>query len=111
MIARAPGRLLLALALLAGLQAALEHPLRHVNASGEYAHLHDGHSHDRERSGESAPGTQCDTLAALTACAPDAAPPLVARAQITCPLAVRNERAPRAADAPPFLAQGPPASA
>jgi hypothetical protein len=104
------GRLLLVLALLAGWQAALEHPIKHVDESGAFVHRHDGHSRDGG-SGDSAPGTLCDAFAALTACAPDAACPLVASAPAQSLVKQSGERAPRAAEAPPFLSQGPPASA
>lgn len=105
------GRVVLAVALLAGWQAALEHPIRHVDELGEFVHLHDDHSHHDGHSDGSQGGTLCDALAALTACAADAPHPLIAPEPCECSLASQNEGAPRAADAPPFLSQGPPASA
>jgi len=97
-------RLFLTVALLAGWQAALLHPLQHVNGQGGLVHMTDGES-GKTDSGSSA---LCDALAALTACAPVAAP------AFKLPVAdQRVERVaefkPRAAEAPPFLAQGPPA--
>ena len=105
------GRVFLAIALLAGWQAALEHPVRHVDELGEFVHLHDGHSHDDGDSEGSQGGTLCDALAALTACAADAPQPLIASRQCEYSVASWNEAAPRVADAPPFLSQGPPACA
>lgn len=103
------GRLVLAVALLAGWQAALEHPLTHVSASGELVHLRDGHAHDGD-SGGSAPAA-CDALAALTACAAQASLPLVAPGPEEYSFAPQRPPALRVADAPPFLSQGPPACA
>jgi hypothetical protein len=97
-------RFLLVIALLAGWQAALQHPLEHVDSLGQFVHLHDGDSQDPE----SAP--LCDALAALTACAPDAMPALLASAPASHSLPKVHADAPRAAEAPPFLSQGPPAS-
>lgn len=99
-------RFTLVLALLAGWQAAQEHPVKHVDQLGEFVHVHDGHSHD---DGDSQAGSLCDLLAALTACA--------ASSQAAFPHGQCNyespgypSSAPRVADAPPFLSQGPPAS-
>jgi hypothetical protein len=96
-------RVLLVVALLAGWQAALQHPIEHVDGLGEFVHLHSGHSDDGS--------PLCDTLAALTACVPDALvlsesyfPPNFATLS-------QSHDAPRLAQAPPFLSQGPPASA
>ena len=99
-------RVLLALALLAGWQAALQHPIEHVDELGEFVHLHSGHSHG---DGSEA-GQLCDTLAALTACAPEAAQPPVASEQFEYSLPPQHQGAPRIAEAPPFFSQGPPAS-
>jgi hypothetical protein len=99
-------RLLLVVALLAGWQGALQHPIEHVDELGEFVHLHNGHSH--EEGSEAAP--LCDALAALTACAPDAALPPVAAGQFEYSLSPQHQSAPRVADALPFLSQGPPAS-
>ena len=106
MVARL-ARLLLALALLAGWQLALVHPLKHLDAQGSYVHLGDGHSHDRKPG--SADGL-CDVIAALAACAPEAQavpPPLCCTrgSPFSSDFAARL-----AAAAPPFLSQGPPAS-
>ena len=67
-------RLFLTVALLAGWQAALLHPLQHVNGQGGLVHVTDGES-GKTDSGSSG---LCDALAALTACAPVAPPALQA---------------------------------
>ena len=95
-------RLLLALALVSGWQTALEHPIVHVDELGELVHAHDGHSHEDS-------GPLCDTLAALTACAASAQLPCPASPAVD-PLPQPQQGAPRAAEAPPFLSHGPPAS-
>jgi hypothetical protein len=92
--------------LLAGWQAALEHPLEHVDELGEFVHLHGGHSPE-----EGPAGLLCDVLAALTACAPDATQLPVASERLEFSLPTRHPGAPRVAQAPPFLSQGPPAFA
>lgn len=86
-------------ALLAGWQAALVHPLEHHGKRGELVHL----GQDQQRS----PGSLCDALDDLTACAP-AAPAVVAAAPAVHAVFLPHHAAPRAADAPPFLSQGPP---
>jgi hypothetical protein len=93
----------LTLALLAGWQGALLHPLQHFDEYGALVHLADGHAGDQK------PGKSglCDALAALAACVAGA--PLFL-AYVDCvqqPLA-SHPFEPRAAQAPPFLAQGPP---
>ena len=95
-------RVFLVIALLAGWQAALQHPIEHVDELGEFVHLHSGHSHDG-----SGASPLCDALAALTACAPEA---LVFTGQHFSDYDVpfQSHGAPRVAQAPPFLAQGPP---
>jgi hypothetical protein len=94
-------RIVLAVALLAAWQAALQHPVEHVDELGRLVHLYGGHSD------EGAP--LCDELAALTACAASA--PVLLGAQISeFEAPWRARRAPRAAEAPPFLSQGPPAA-
>lgn len=95
-------RLFLMLALLAGWQAALQHPIEHVDGLGTFVHLDDGRSHEG-----SAP--LCEILDALTACTPDATPLLLAAEQPPHQFQSRAEVAPRVAEAPPFLSQGPPA--
>ncbi|HEV3009100.1 MAG TPA: hypothetical protein VGX52_08720 [Burkholderiales bacterium] len=37
-------RVFLVVALLAGWQAALQHPIEHVDELGEFVHLHSGHA-------------------------------------------------------------------
>lgn len=96
-------RVFLAAALLAAWQSALQHPVEHVDELGDFVHLAGGHS---DEGGE----PLCDLLAALTACAAQGPLFLGATAsQYDAPALAR--RTPRAADAPPFLAQGPPALA
>jgi hypothetical protein len=98
------GRLALAAVLLAAWQAALQHPIEHVDAAGAFVHVHPGHSNKGSTS-----GSLCDLLAALTACAAQAlAYPGPPRADYEAPFHPCS--APRAAEAPPFLSQGPPAS-
>lgn len=100
-------RLLLALALLAGWQLALVHPLKHFDSQGGYVHLGGGQSKDG-KSGR-ADGL-CDVIAALAACAPETgarvAPPCCRDASP----AAFDAAFRLAASAPPFLSQGPPAS-
>jgi hypothetical protein len=91
-------RLLLAAALLAGWHAALVHPLQHADGAG-LVHL-GGKSSEKSAA--------CDVLAALTACAASAPFAFEAPAADRHAFRVSASR-PRAAEAPPFLAQGPPA--
>lgn len=98
-------RLLLAVTLLAGWQAALQHPIEHVNELGELVHVEGGHSHE----GSDA-GPLCDLLASLTACAPEAAVWPVDAERFAGLAPSTTHGAPRVAEAPPFLSQGPPAS-
>ena len=98
MIARL-ARVALAFALLAGWQAALLHPLEHVDSHG--ALVHAGQDHQKT------PGELCDQLNALTACAPAAAVAL-AVAEVFQEFPLQRSGAPRVAEALPFLSQGPP---
>jgi hypothetical protein len=98
-------RVLLAIALLASWQAALQHPIEHVDELGEFVHLHSGHSHDG-----SGAEPLCDALAALTACASEALA-FCATHSPDYEAPCHSPDAPRLAQAPPFLSQGPPASA
>ena len=100
---RFSARLFLILALLAGWQAALQHPIEHVDSLGEFVHLRGGDSQHPE----SVP--LCDALAALTACAPDAMPAVLASEPASDFVASLSAGAPRVAEPPPFLSQGPPA--
>ena len=102
-------RLALAAVLLAAWQAALQHPIEHVDRLGEFVHVHSGHAHDDGHSDEPDARPLCDLLAALTACA--------AQAGIAFAGSLSEYKAPeypvsapRLAEAPPFLSQGPPAS-
>ena len=98
-------RVFLAVALLAAWQAALQHPIEHVDELGELVHLHDGHSPDNAEA-----GTLCDLLDSLTACAPDAGPTRATSELVQQTLRSLPRSAPRVAEAPPFFSQGPPAS-
>jgi hypothetical protein len=96
-------RVFLAVSLLAAWQSALQHPIEHVDELGELVHRHGGHSDEGAE-------PLCDLLAALTACAAQSAV-LLAPVPSEYDALAFPFRAPRAADAPPFLAQGPPARA
>ena len=95
----------LAAVLLAAWQAALQHPIEHVGELGELVHVHSGKSSE---DGEQA-ASLCDLLAALTACT---APTLLlwVHSQSGYESPLYPSSAPRLAEAPPFLSQGPPAS-
>ena len=81
-------RVVFAVVLLAAWQAALEHPIEHANHEDS---------------------AFCDTLDALTACAPGSQPVLVAQIpDYAAPITIVC--APRLADALPFLSQGPPSA-
>jgi hypothetical protein len=98
-------RVFLAVALLAAWQAALQHPIEHVDELGRLVHIDGVPSHEGS-------GSQplCDLLDSLTACAPDS-PVLGVGAQRFAHLPpLTTHDAPRAAEAPPFFSQGPPAS-
>jgi hypothetical protein len=97
-------RLVLAVALLAAWQSALVHPLKHSDGRGGFVHLADGHDHGKQ----SNTSGLCDALAALTACAPGSLQFFDAPVPSRAVLVVRHG-APRTAEAPPFLSQGPPA--
>ena len=95
-------RVFLVVALLAGWQAALQHPIAHVDELGAFVHLHGGHSQE-----DGSEAASCDVLAALAACA-TCAP--VAFGEVISDYTVQPSPAgtTRAAQAPPFLSQGPP---
>ena len=97
-------KLLLALALLAGWQLALLHPLQHLNPEGGFVHLGSG---DSGKSGTTDP--LCDAIAALATCAPGASTGALPAARSLEAAAAYDAIALRAAEPPPFLAQGPPA--
>jgi hypothetical protein len=106
-------RLGLAVGLLAGWQAALEHPIGHVDEHGHFVHVSgtDGGDargeNDREGDASDRLG---EALAALAACAPAAALDCLAEFESTHEVPRPQSGAPRAAEPPPFLSQGPPAS-
>jgi hypothetical protein len=97
-------RIALAAVLLVAWQAALQHPIEHVNVLGEFVHVHSGHP-DENQSGA---GSLCDLLATLTACAAPTQT-VFGSFQSDYDSLSYPSSAPRAAEAPPFLSQGPPA--
>jgi len=98
------GRLVLAAALLAAWQSALVHPLAHVDEHGGFVHLSDGSEQGKKKSDASG---LCDVLAALTALA-SGSPQLFDAPVSSVQVLAVHSGAPRAAEAPPFLSQGPP---
>ena len=96
-------RLLLVAALLAAWQGALVHPLVHVDEHGGFVHLADGHDHDKKSNASEL----CDAIGALVAVVAGAPKAFVADVSGHVVLS-RSTGAPRAAEAPPFLSQGPP---
>ncbi len=99
MFSQVIARLALATALVLAGQAALLHPLTHVDQQGALVHV---------PGKDKAPGKLCDALAALTACVPDAPANFSVFDSFSRPV-VLLQSAPRPAAAPPFLSQGPPA--
>jgi hypothetical protein len=97
-------RLALAAVLLAAWQAALQHPIEHVDELGELVHVRGGHSHEED----SQAGLLCDLLAALTACASHTQF-VLGQFHSDYESPSYPSSAPRVAEAPPFLSQGPPA--
>jgi hypothetical protein len=107
-VLRRLARLLLAVALLAGWQAALLHPLQHFDKQGGFVHLADGHSGAKQGEKPQGGSGLCDAIAALAACAPGAVLPFTPLPFESCSLcSSKTER--RFAEAPPFLSQAPPA--
>src|SRR5262245_27693515 len=101
MLRRILGRVVLAAALLAAWQSSLVHPLQHTDGQGGFVHLGDGHD---MKSGAS---ELCDALAALAACVSGA--PQGSVEPVFAELPHRYSAAVLlAAEAPPFLSQGPP---
>jgi hypothetical protein len=96
-------RLLLIVALLAGWQAALVHPIEHVDELGALVHVGENDGEHGSSSGE-----LCDVLAALSACAASSSS-FIAIAPPAAAVAAAPRFEPRRAQAPPFLSQGPPA--
>jgi hypothetical protein len=94
------------LALLAGWQSALLHPIGHVDERGAFVHP----NHDHSRSGKSSdPSAQlCDALAALTACAFAPLGNLAVVSGAGIALGLQKPGPLLAASAPPFFAQAPP---
>ena len=100
-------RFLLAAVLLAALQGALVHPLKHLNASGGFVHVGGGHgpngSGDRNGS-----NPLCDTIAAVTACVGSSAYSLFVALFGGESLVIGHPGAPRGAPAPAYRSQAPP---
>lgn len=71
-------RFLLAAALLAVWQGSLVHPLEHVDESGGFVHLVDGHSSQDHGGQKNAPDPSCDVLAAVAACVSSSTGPVFA---------------------------------
>ena len=71
-------RVLLAVALLIACQAALLHPLKHVNAEGGYVHFADGHERQNPVNGKSTRDPVCDIVAAVALCIGNASAPSIA---------------------------------
>jgi hypothetical protein len=100
-------RLLLVVALLAGWQAALVHPLDHVDSHGQLVHVGDGHAKDGDSSSNDPAAKLCDALGALTAVAPQASAAFT-HESAELAVAARIAVAALPAEAVPFLSQGPP---
>jgi hypothetical protein len=101
-------RVTLAVALLTAWSAGLVHPLVHADENGNLVHLAASNSgDDRKPSGASAGGL-CDVLANLGACLPVHAVASLSLAVEVAPAASASV-AILPGEAPPFLAQGPPA--
>jgi hypothetical protein len=104
---------LLTAALLGGWRASLLHPLEHVDEHGHFVHLHDADGGDArgENDHDGDPSDRIgDLLALLATCAAGALP-------VSDSPSLEHDApprafpgAPRAAEPPPFLSQGPPAS-
>jgi len=105
---------LLAVALLGGWRASLLHPLEHVDEHGHFVHLAGADGGDARGENDHDDGNPSnrlgDSLAALAACAVQAQ---VFSGDLRPDYRIPSfpARAPRVAEAPPFLSQGPPASA
>lgn len=105
-LARATLVLTLLSALISGWNAGLLHPFKHVDENGRLVHLAGAPVGDSQ---PASPATDklCDVLAGLAACLPGATS-VVAELAGTQFVACDFAGEPRAADAPPFLSQGPP---
>jgi hypothetical protein len=107
-------RVVFAVALLAVWQAALLHPLQHVDEYGGFVHRAgaDGRDARGENDGQNGPLNPSDRLgdvfAALAVCAPDA-PAALAQFIWDQEPPLHRFGEPRASSPPPFFAQGPPA--
>jgi len=105
-------RLLLAVALLAAWQGALLHPLEHADSHGNLVHAGGAHSHSADpQEGGSGATAACDAIAALTACIPDAASPVLGGTRAHGRIAALAQDAPAGATRPPYQSQAPPALA
>jgi hypothetical protein len=101
-------RILLALALLAVWQAALLHPLQHVDAHGAFVHVPGKHL-PKVPGDRSASSLLCDAIAAVTACVAGLLPPATFAAAAVEPVPARSVVALRAASPLAYRSQAPPA--
>ena len=103
---------LLAVALLGGWRESLLHPLEHVDEHGGLVHVAAAPGSDARGENDHEDGNPSqrlgDSLAALTACAAGAPQSLTPQQPGHCSAPSAYQGAPRAAEAPPFLSQGPP---
>jgi hypothetical protein len=99
MLSQVIARLALVAAFVLVGQAALLHPITHVDQQGGLVHV---------PGKDKTPGKLCDVLGALTSCLSDAPSKLLDVVPFQKPIAL-SRGAPRVAEAPPFLSQGPPA--
>ena len=98
--------IVLLVALLAGWQSALLHPIDHVDQQGQFVHPTHDHSDTGRNSDSSA--QLCDALAALTACVFAATSTFAVDPSAEIALALRGLGPLLVAAAPPFFAQAPP---
>jgi hypothetical protein len=101
-------RVLLAVALLAAWQAALVHPLAHLDAQGGYVHV--AGSHDSRTPGDKTGATAlCDAIAALASCVGDGASLSIAAVTARSPVSEHPIGVARGAPLLAYRSQAPPA--
>jgi hypothetical protein len=101
-------RILLALSLLAVWQAALLHPLRHVDAKGAFVHVPGKHLPKVPGDGN-APNALCDAIAAVAACVSGLPQSAVAAIGAVDSIPPRHAIALLSAPPPAYRSQAPPA--
>lgn len=101
-------RFLLALALLGVWQAALVHPLQHVDAKGAFVHV-PGKPVAKVPGDGSSPTLPCDALAAVAACVSGAAPLAAIAAPSVDSVPAREAVRPPGATLSAYRSQAPPA--